>query len=356
MEKSLNGADMTGFLKNILGPVYGMDDLLWRGIVWASRKPFAIQGMPPLITMRVDDATGSDGGVTDNFNWVKICNEFRLIPWCGTFNDMISPEYIPTLKNLIDNNKATAFPHSFTWNNDFIYFNHNNLESFDAAENTRLARDFYVRNGLKLSNYLVPHYYEISSDALPEIKAMGGDFLGIHMLPDQLYYSEPQDLWLNCGPYRLNRNGIAERSGPVYYGGNVTLNGIEFFNCLTEIRDDGSYEWFPDNDVVSTVARGIRHLRRSLNSMVLSSLFTHEYYISPISTSNWREIISQVTTAISGYSPEYTSTDYAVRYIRARNNIKITDVVETNLNTEISTAEPMIWILSVIFLQRRAVR
>jgi hypothetical protein len=321
---------------NILGPVYGMDDLLWRGIVWAARKPFAMQGMPPLITMRVDDATGSDGGVTDDFNWVKICNEFGLIPWCGTFNNMIAPEYIPTLKNLIDNNKATAFPHSFTWQKDFIYFNHNNLEFFDAAANVRAARDFYNSNGLRISNYLVPHYYEISSEALPEIKAMGGDFIATHMLPDQHYYSEPMDLWLNCGPYRLNRTGYAELSRPVYYGGNVTLNGIEFFNCLTEIRDDGSYEWFPDNNVVSTTARGIRHLRRSLNSMVLSSLFTHEYYITPITTVNWRDILSRITSAISGYDPEYTSTDYAVRYIRARNNIRITNVVEKNLFTEIS--------------------
>jgi len=322
--------------ENILGPVYGMDDLLWRGIVWAARKPFAMQGMPPLITMRVDDATGSDGGVTDDFNWVKICNEFGLIPWCGTFNNMIALEYIPTLKNLIDNNKATAFPHSFTWSRDFIYFNHNNLEFFDAAANVRMARDFYISNGLSFSNYLVPHYYEISSEALPEIKAMGGDFIATHMLPDQHYYSEPTDLWLNCGPYRLNRNGYAVMSRPVYYGGNVTLSGIEFFNCLTEIRDDGSYEWFPDNDVESTSARGIRHLRRSLNSMVLSSLFTHEYYITPITTVNWREILSRITSAISGYNPEYTSTDYAVRYIRARNNIRITNVVEKNLFTEIS--------------------
>jgi hypothetical protein len=165
---------------------------------------------------------------------------------------------------------------------------------------------------------------------------MGGDFIATHMLPDQHYYSEPMDLWLNCGPYRLNRTGYAELSRPVYYGGNVTLSGIEFFNCLTEIRDDGSYEWFPDNDVVSTTARGIRHLRRSLNSMVLSSLFTHEYYIAAVTTVNWREILSRITSEISGYNPEYTSTDYAVKYIRARNNIRITNVVEKSLFTEIS--------------------
>jgi hypothetical protein len=318
--------------ENTLGPVYGMDDLLWRGIVWAARKPFAMQGLPPMITMRVDDVDGDGGGVTNNFEWIQICNEFGIIPWCGTFNNSIPASYIPTLKSLIDNNHATAFPHAFT-TDQFIYYNHQGLTLFDAAANTRNARDFYIQNGLKISKYFVPHYYEISSTALSEVHAMGGEFIGIHMLPDNYYHTNP---WLNCAPYRINRQGTDDGTRPVYYGGYVNLNGISFFNCLTEIRDDGGYEWYPDNNVTTTTARGIRHLRRSLNSMVLSSLFTHEYYFSDISTANWREILYQITSSISGYNPEFTSTDYAVQYIRARNNIRITNVRETFSNIEIS--------------------
>lgn len=318
--------------ESILGPVYGMDDLIWRGIVWAARKPFVMQGMPPFITMRVDDSDGDGGGVIRNFEWVKICNEFGIIPWCGTFNNNIPRSYIPTLKSLIDNNLATASPHAF--GNGFIYFNHDKLPSFDPAANARAARDFYLQNGLKISKYFVPHYYELSSAALPVIRSMGGEFLGIHMHPDNFYnYPTP---WINCAPYRINRNGISDNESPVYYGGYLELNGIEFFNCLTEIRDDGGYEWYPDNNVTTTVARGIRHLRRSLNSMVLATLFTHEQFFVPISTANWREILDQITSAISGYSPEYRSMDYAVQYIRAKANMRITNVTVDFNNIEIS--------------------
>src|SRR4030042_4812592 len=101
-----------------------MDDLLWRGIVWAARKPFVMQGLPPMITMRVDDVDGG-GGIENNFEWIKISNEFGLIPWCGIFTDWVLPNTIPTLKTLIDNNKATASPAAFSDN--FIYFNHNKL-------------------------------------------------------------------------------------------------------------------------------------------------------------------------------------------------------------------------------------
>jgi hypothetical protein len=320
--------------ESTLGPVYGMDDLIWRGIVWAARKPFVMQGMPPFITMRVDDTAGSGGGVIQNFEWIKICNEFGIIPWCGTFNNSIPQSYIPTLRSLINSNHATASPHAF--GNGFIYFNHDKLPSFDAAANARVAWNFYIQNGLKISKYFVPHYYEVSSEALPVIYAMGGEFIGIHMLPDNFYYYPTP--WINCAPYRINRNGMSDSQLPVYYGGYIELNGIDFFNCLTEIRDDGGYEWYPDNNVTTTVARGIRHLRRALNSMVLACLFTHEYYFAPISTTNWREIVGQITSAISGYDPEYTSMDYTVSYIRAKTNIRITNVTAGSNDIQISYA------------------
>ena len=319
--------------ENILGPVYGMDDLIWRSIVWAARKPFVLQGLPPMVTMRVDDAFGSGGNVQDNFEWIQICNEFGIIPWIGTFNDWIPTSYIPTLKSLIDNNLATASPHAF--GDAFIYFNHDALPTFDAAANVRLAGNFYKQNGLKISKYFIPHYYEISSTAFSEVRALGGEFIGTHMLPDNLYFGGTP--WLHCGPYRINRDGPASNEiWPVYYAGYVNFSGFSFFNCIAEIRDDGTYEWYPTSDVASTAARGIRHLRRSFNSMALSALFTHEHYLSDISTANWREILRQITTSVSEFNPEYTSTDYAVQYIRAKSNIRITNVIETLTNIEIS--------------------
>lgn len=320
--------------ESYLGPVYGMDDLVWRGMVWAARKPFIMQGLPPMITMRVDDVEGNTGGVTENFVWVEICNEFGIIPWCGTYYTNIRPTNIPTLKRLTDSNLATSSPHAIN-GFDFIYFNHNRLSSFDAAANVRNARNFYNQHGLRISNYVVPHFYELSSQALGELSAMGVEFIGIHMLPDNFYNSTPATPWINCAPYRINRNGYAQGTRPVYYGGYVTLNGYRFFNCLAEIRDDGSYEWFPDNDIANTSARGIRHLRRSFNSMVLASLFTHEYFLEEITQSEWREIIRRITSGISEYNPHYCSTDYALQYIRAKSNIRITNVIENTSNVEI---------------------
>ena len=138
-----------------LGPVWGMDDLIWRGIAWAARKPFIMQGVPPIITMRVDDVDGTRSPLTD-LQWLKICNEYGFIPWCGTFVQTGSPTFYNTMKQLVDNGRATASPHAFSYT-EFIYYNLNNLEVFDAAANVVAAWDVYEAHSLEVSKYILPH-------------------------------------------------------------------------------------------------------------------------------------------------------------------------------------------------------
>ena len=315
--------------ENYLGPVFGMDDILWRSIVWAARKPFVMQGLPPIITMRVDDVDGAGSDIIDNFIWIEISNEFDLIPWCGTFNDNIPASYVSTFKSLLDNNRATASPHAFDYET-FIYYNHYGESGFNPAYNVIRARDYYLTNQLPMSKYVASHYYELDLDALEEMHNMGIEFIATHMPFSSPYH----DWWLEIGPYRTNRD-MFERSSsplPVYYADFVSGGAFEFFNCVTEIRDDDGYEWVPRNDdIINSVAQGVRQLTRAMTSMVLPTLFTHQQNLS-ITESNWRNILSQIHTAMERFEPQYKSMDYAVQYIRARNNLTITNVTdETNI-------------------------
>ncbi len=65
----------------ILGPIEHLDDLFWRSLVWAARKPFAMRGLPPLVAMRVDDviAHGASFGQAP-FYWVKEANQNGFNP------------------------------------------------------------------------------------------------------------------------------------------------------------------------------------------------------------------------------------------------------------------------------------
>lgn len=315
--------DYDWVFEEVLGPVFGMDDILWRSIVWPARKPFVIKGMPPIVTMRVDDVNGDGGGISGNFQWLTISNEYGFIPWCGTF-ETIPPGNMPLFRNLLNNNLATASPHAFFYESS-IYYNHDNLPGFNALQNTRDAMAFYTENSLPVSKFVLPHYYEIDPAALAGLQEAGVEFIGTHMQFGSPYGS----VWLEAGPYRINRSYIGRSSDimPVYYGGNVTYGGYTFFNCVTEIRDDDGYEWVPmEDDMSHTIAQGVRQLTRSLGSMVLTTLFTHQFHLEAVSPLSWRTMMSGITSGISKFNPEFRSMDYAVQYIRARNNIEITNV------------------------------
>jgi len=327
----------------ILGPVSGMDDLLWRSIVWAAKKPFVMQGVQPMITMRVDDVDGRGGyGGTEiymkDLEWLKISNEFGFIPWCGTFIYNTTENFYPILRGLINNNLATASPHSFDYDDNFLFHYHplrpEEEEGFDAANNVIEAWNFYSENSIQASKYIVPHWYALAGDALAPMAQSGIEYIGTYLPYD---YIEYPGNWLNCGPYRTGRYGVAVRGYPLSYSGPVNWLGNEFFICLTEIQDDGGYEWYPDANldegIQNTINRGIRHLRRAINSMVLPTLFTHEDRLK-MTADQWRQILSEITSAISDYYPEYEivykSMDDACQYMRAKVNLKIKNVTAQN--------------------------
>jgi hypothetical protein len=98
----------------VLGPVHGLDDLVWRGIAWAARKPFVMQGLPNFITMRVDDVTGG-------FWWVPTVSQFQLKPWLGVFYRIVGdPAGLSALANA---GQVTVGIHAKS-GGDFFYFNH----------------------------------------------------------------------------------------------------------------------------------------------------------------------------------------------------------------------------------------
>lgn len=325
----------------ILGPIRGMDDLLWRSIVWAARKPFVMQGVQPMLTMRVDDVDGRggyDAGEIDMkyLEWLKISNEFGYIPWCGTFIDYTTDNFYSILRDLVNSGLATASPHSFDYEDNFIFHPHPGKpdDSFDSAENVRRAWKVFADSSIAVSMYMVPHWYVMEEEALAPLAELGVKFIGSYLPYGKFILDEyyPGDNWAMAGPYREVRTGFPGRGNALFYSSYVDWSDNEFFICLTEIQDDGGYEWYPDERLDSlqlVISRGIRHLRRAINSMVLPTLFTHEDRLI-MSAEVWRGILSEVTSEILDYYPEYDiifkSMDDACQYMRAKVDLKIKNV------------------------------
>jgi len=83
----------------VQGPMNGLDDLMWRGFVWAARKPFVMRGMPNFVTMRVDDVMGyitTPGNPPLPLWWVHDMTNAGFKPFLALFyHDMQAQEKQP---------------------------------------------------------------------------------------------------------------------------------------------------------------------------------------------------------------------------------------------------------------------
>jgi hypothetical protein len=338
----------------VLGPLGGLDDLVWRGFAWAARKPFALRGLPPLVAMRVDDVAGRGGlwGRSPLY-WVGESIRAGFNPWIGTFIYNLSPRTLAELRPWLARGIVTESPHAFGRRpvggnrsfhhapdavplpggdlDDFIYYDHYNRRPWPAREaNRRLAAvdAWYASRGLpRRGGVLIPHWYEAGLSVFPHIHDRWGvRFTSVVKDPETP--GEWKSPWLVGGPFR--REGPRGPSHPrwwrkdcvgyrpVYYADFARFGGRRFFNCVTEVRDVAGYEWRPDNDTALTVDRGTRILTRAIDSMALAVLFTHETdHIWKIRPDRWRDAIRGVARGIAGRSPRFVTLEEGVRIVRA---------------------------------------
>ncbi len=362
---------------SVLGPLGGLDDCLWKSIVWAARKPFVMQSLPPLITMRVDDAMGAGRQRWDvtPFQWVKTANKYGFKPWLGLFIYNITPEGIDELKDLLPTGMATATPHAFGrpprpeslkeninayykeqladiyfvpdyWYSDainylsdyydeFIYFDHNNQKPWspDISKKILTAVDnWYSQVELPMGKYIIPHWGEINADMMAHIQDNWGiDFVAVREV-DKSWGQQTPEYNLKEGkqpvrtaPFRLFDEPVIGKkkentttSRAAYNACFRKLADREFFDFSSSINDITGYEWQPDNDIDATAKRGTEILSRGLEAKALAVLFTHETdYIYDIKPDNWDAILKKVNENLSVYNPIYISTDDGVKILRA---------------------------------------
>jgi hypothetical protein len=245
-----------------LGPLGGLDDVLWRSLVWAARKPFALRGLPPLVTMRVDDVAGTGHLWGQSpLGWVHTANRYGFKPWLGLFPFNLTEAAIQELRTLLLAGQATAFPHAFgrpprgmnpmpatlkpvdvsdgtsridpalpsqpldlssgqgnptpyyepsgfplraTTYDEFIYYDHEHGHPWADEEATRglsAVDTWYAAHApLPMSSYAIAHWGEMGSNTVAHIR----DRWGCEFIATYHGVDAPLDgaSWLVAGPFR----------------------------------------------------------------------------------------------------------------------------------------------------------
>ena len=338
----------------IQGPVNGLDDVLWRGFVWAARKPFVMRGLPHFATMRIDDVTGDQASGTNvptAFWWIHAMTNTGFKPFLALFTDDIlyssfnwpADHRVYDLSNMVAGGNVTVSMHSFSSDpTNFFYFNHSTLTQWPdsvVASNYARGTQFLQTFGIPSSQVIVAHFSEMGSNSFNGLTNWGVQYVLINVVPGTVEFTTPGAPWLVGGPYRLYETPQqAQIDLPMYYAdwlqvpNHPELNG-KFFNCYTEIRNvGGGDEWEPTNgDIPGSIARGVAEMKRGFDSLTLGNIFTHEFHIDQsdgpqygdFTTTNWDAVLQGITNGLAPYNPIYVTLDYACQYVRATRTSQI---------------------------------
>lgn len=321
-----------------LGKLYGLDDLVWRSLVWAARKPFVTRGMPHYLSFRVDDVSGFGIGSNQHLGWIDVSNKYGLKPWVGVFIDDMreDPEATAKLAKLSREGLLTASPHARRWSE--FFFLDEPLATDDRqrniagkpwpdvqmAANWAEAEAFWKQHGIVKAKVVLPHFYQFAVNDFEGMKRWGAEFTGTVLKPGLGYGTEvpPSAPYLTGEPAR-----ISSGRDPIYISDWLAAPGFEkqFFNLVVEVRDVAGYEWAPSGaSVEEAIRRGVEESRREFDSLVPASLFTHESdHIRKITPENWDAILRGVMERLASYRPIPVTLDFATQYARALRTSKL---------------------------------
>ena len=328
------------WLPEYFGHCAGLDDILFRAILWAVKKPFVTKTIPPFITCRIDDANGSANifgkkkdSANKNFAYVDILNKYGYIPNIGLFIDDITEEDGKIIKEKYDKGLADFSPHAFSDPkniNEFSIYMHHNGEEFspeELKENFARVDKKFQDWKIKQAKMLNAQFCEIGVNSLPFLKERGVEFT------------------MQAGvPFGYNWAGAAEGKHPEWnpfpYGNHgfnydKMLKYPEFFNAVAhslgshKLKENcasvdflwGNTTFWNEakfNNIEGAAEKGADTIKLGLNSGFFGCLMAHEQRIATLSLKEFEEILKRINDLLSNYEKIFDSYDKIAEYLYKR--------------------------------------
>ncbi len=294
-----------------LGHAMGLDAFFWRAIVWAARKPFAAQMMPPYVTIRVDDGRGRH-----DFRYTGVMNRHGYRPMISCFLDLVPDEVVPFMRAQYEAGQVGWDAHAFDYYTlipfDFGIGEYSDAELKEIFE--RVDR-WYDERGLRPPRRAVFHWGEVGVRVLPYLKARGRTFIYSTYHLGQVKWER---LFPNWWPYGLNSlfyDYVPEDPEMYNIGAMLPRHLVEpdvLTGCTTWAGDN------PTNDMVKAADRAGGSVRLALDSGFFSEITTHEQKFGVLTLEEidrWLSLLGQQTDR---YDIRGVSHDEAAEYTRAR--------------------------------------
>lgn len=296
---------------DFLGHAMGLDAFFWRAIVWAARKPFVAQMMPPYVTIRVDDGRGRH-----DFRYTGVMNRHGYRPMISCFLDLVPDEVVPYMRERFMAGQVEWDAHAFDYYK-LIPFDFGIGEYSDGELKGIFERvdQWYDERGLRPPRRAAFHWGEVGVRVLPYLKARGRTFVYSTYHLGQVKWER---LFPNWWPYGLNSlfyDYIPEDPEMYNIGAMLPRHLVEpdvLTGCTTWAGDN------PANDMDKAAERAAGSVRLALDSGFFSEITTHEQKFGVLSLEEIDRWLSLVAQRTDRFDVRGVGHDEAAEYTRAR--------------------------------------
>ena len=243
-------ADRFGFLM-------GVDDIFWRSLVWAARKPFVVRGYPHLFAVQMDDADA---------NWIdRIADTYNTALTGNVLPDGTGGPWKPTGYFAVDDFSADAAdrpklisdiqaglveigPHAIdliTAGGDLFW--NGTTANTDSQWSTKVNTVMNWKNGAggsdtipSFSRSVVPHFTDLSNNAGYEMwNTFGERYITTSLSPGTYYYACKTDSQrMQLRPFRIYEvppipDCTSTELWPMYFADDLTVGSQAGFPAQT---------------------------------------------------------------------------------------------------------------------------
>jgi len=299
------------------GHARGMDDLFWRSILWAVRKPFAANMIPPFVTMSFDDGQGRH-----DFAYAEIAGRHGFVPMPSLFLKKVPERLFPRIREGLQSGKIRYSAHALDYYHLLTYnFGKGECSCEELEERFAFMDEWWEKIGASPGPTLRLHWGEYGVRALPFLKQRGYRFF----CPSLQTGLHKADMCMLDGfwPYGLQTcyyDYLPDDRDFFAFAAMLARHQEDFLTGCTAYLGESER-----NDVEKAARSAASQIQHGLRAGFHAEIVTHEQKFDVLSMEEWDQILRRLDQLTEGYEKIHASHDEIGHYLKAKDGTWIAE-------------------------------
>ena len=296
--------------KGFMGRTRGIDDLFWHSIVWAARKPFIANIIPPFVTLSFDDCEGRH-----DFLYAEIAASYGYIPLPALFLKNVPEHLYPRIRQGIASGTIEYTTHAFDYYNHLYHkYGIGEFSDEELRDNFEYTDNWWKKAGAVPAATVRPHLGEFGVRSLPFLKARNR----IYINPPLQMGLLKAEMYMDDGYYPYNMQTcyydyLPDDKDFFVYNSMMPRFQEDFLTgCTVNLRESDH------NDTDKAAASLHKNLLHGLRGGFYAEAVTHEQKFESLSMSKWDTILKKTKSKLEGIEIIMKGHDQIGPYLKAK--------------------------------------